>query len=165
MKVTINNHVLTIGWNYESRELNKVVVKKGLKKEDFKGKNKKQICEMLGLKAYPLPNVTSCIITDTTTGDIYTGTVKRHPNDPWSRELARRNSLDKAVWQLFPEGKKNGHNEEQSSNRAKFWNAYHNRLVRNTENNIKKCINKGLFTLPELREYVNQNYSVSFAMH
>jgi len=178
MKVTINNHELTIGWNYESRVINKAMSRKNLSKDDFNGKNKKQIAEMLGLKSYPLPDTTHCIITDTVTGDRFLGTVKRYIGlDTWDREQARKRALAKAVWNLFPEGgllKTNEgklmqeahgiHNPEQSANRKKFWDAYHNRISVDPSNNIKKCIKGGLFSLEDIREYVNQNHNV-FVMH
>lgn len=150
MKVTINNHELTIGWNYESQVINKIVAKKGLNRDSFNGKNKKEVAEMLGLKSYPLPDSTHCIITDTITGDRFVGTVKRWHKDPWSREQARKNALTKAVWQLFPEKQ----NKEQSAQRRIFWNAYHRRKNKDAKAIISKCLKTNMFTLRDLDEYV-----------
>lgn len=150
MKVEINGHTCTIGWQYESKVINKALAKWGAdRREPLKGLTKKRLAWALGLKSYPLPDSTHCIITDTVTGDVYTGTVKRFHKDPWSREMARKNSLTKALWQLFPETK----NPYSSEQRKKFWNAYHGRKMNNPMTNIEKAIKKGLFTKEDISAY------------
>lgn len=158
MKVLINNHLCTIGWHYESRKISKAIAKKKINAEDLKGLTKKEIADKLGLKAYPLPDSTHCIIEDTVTGDRYTGSVRRYHMDPWDREEARKRALTKAVWQLFPQKE----DKEASSQRKKFWDAYRNRIVVDPKNNIKKCIKKGLFSLKDLADYANDNHVVTF---
>lgn len=158
MKVLINNHICTIGWHYESKIIQKAIAKNGISTEALKGKTKKEICKMLNLSVYPLPDSTHCIIEDTVTGDLFTGTVKRYHLDPWDREEARKRALTKAVWQLFPERA----NKESSAQRKLFWEAYRNRIVVDPKNNIKKCIKRGLFSLKDLADYANDNHVVTF---
>ncbi len=148
MKVEINTHTCTIGWQYESKIIERAWVK-GNYIGSYREYTKKKICFMLGLRSYPLPDSTHCIITDTVTGDTYTGTVRRFHKDTWSRELARKNALTKALWSLFPETR----NPEQRAQRKKFWDAYHGRKVNNPMTNIERAIKNGLFTKEDISTY------------
>ncbi len=149
MKVTVNGHLYTVGWHYESKLINKLCSKKNISHEEIKGLRKHQICEKLGIKAFPLPERTHCIITKDT-GEEFIASVRRDNRDSWNRDTARIRSLEKAVMLIFPLH----YSKDQSSCRKLFWDKYHGRRVNDPIANIKKLLRFGAFTMEDLRKFV-----------
>lgn len=164
MKVLINGHILTVGWNYESKIIEKACKRLGISRDALRGKSKREICAFLNLKSFPIPEKTVCVIMDEATGDRFVGIAKRFHKDPWNRDKARRETLTRALWQLFPEGGINGgiHNEEQSTYRSLFWEAYNNRIEKN-QNILQNLVKAGKITLEDIKNYANQHHVVTFA--
>lgn len=150
MKVTVNGHLYTIGWHYESKLINKLCSKKNISYEEIKGLRKHQICEKLGIKAYPLPERTHCVITNEDTGQVMRVNVRRDSRDPWKRDRARRESLEKAIWYMFPE-----HGDPTNrACRTAFWDAYNGRRKNDPIANIKRCLKFGVFTMNDLKNFI-----------
>jgi len=156
MKVTVNGHLYTIGWYYESKLINKLCSKYNISHEEIKGLKKKQICEKLGLKAFPLPDRTHCVITRDD-GREYRRSVRRDSRDPWNREEARRRSFEKALWDINPEAQHG--DKKQRDMRTQFWDKYNNRRVYDPIANINKCMRHGIFTKDDLRKFMEDDLS------
>jgi hypothetical protein len=121
MKVLINDVTYVVTWRYIIPEVDAKAAEQGFKPEDFKGKGKKKIAEMLGMGSLPSPSFTHCIIDRLDEkGERHhevESVIRRYHSDVHNPEKARKFSLAKAL-RLLAGGEKN------IEVRRKFWNAY-----------------------------------------
>lgn len=160
MKITINNTIYTIGWMYESTELNLLADNSDtITREELKRMTTKEILTALNIKSLPLPDITHCNVKMQYPGEsepeFVDIIVKKSHLDPWNKEKARIYSLQKFVRGEFP-GRIN------RSNRKIFWDTYHGRKKVNPECKIKRLIKSGLFNYVDLREFVMKNFPATF---
>lgn len=142
MKVKVQNKEYIVSWKFENPMLTRILENNGIsaqraaeimdeKIEDVKrpGNMRRRgvegLAKMMGLKKIPLPSTTTCVIKEVEGETVMSATVRRFPGtvikggkvvkaDPFSKDVARKNSLQRVLKQNFLE----------KDDRVVFWKAY-----------------------------------------
>src|SRR4051812_31061515 len=105
MRVTYDNQTVFVGWRYDNPELEEMLARLAMSRESVRELNEpdlikemnKRLSGGLTIVSIPKPTVTTCIISREDKSVVAEASVKKHANDPYDKDKARRYSLGKVL--------------------------------------------------------------------
>jgi len=136
MQVVKNNKRLFVGWKYDNPVLQGILSDLGITYDNFKKMNKGELAKQLGLPHLPQPETTWCVIRDEEGNTVAEASVRKHVNDLFDKDQARRFSLEKVLNRTYP-------GAENKQTRRDFWKAYLDRKTVKNAEVFKETIQEG----------------------